>query len=83
MVSSMTHYGGRLQWEDLQHVERYVPFQAYADSKLMNVMAAREMHRRCKGGGYGCCDCRLRCLDICCVCSGVGGGCGLMPIHQG
>lgn len=53
MVSSMTHYGGRLQWADLQHTRRYVPFQAYADSKLMNVMAARELHRRTVGTGYG------------------------------
>ena len=52
MVSSMTHYGGRLQWDDLQHTQRYVPFQAYADSKLMNIMAARELHRRLGGHGY-------------------------------
>lgn len=80
MVSSMTHYGGRLQWGDLQHEARYVPFQAYADSKLMNVIAARELQRRCGGLGYAVlmrCNvlwcwffqsavCCCTCMAVCC-----------------
>lgn len=45
-VSSMTHFGGGVRWSDLQWRQQYDAFQAYADSKLMDVLAAKEMQHR-------------------------------------
>eukprot|EP00891_Asterochloris_glomerata_P003953 jgi/Astpho2/3953/fgenesh1_pg.00063_%23_19_t len=45
-VSSMTHRAGRVRFDDLQSQKRYRGFRAYADSKLMNLMNAKELERR-------------------------------------
>lgn len=46
MVTSVTHNGGRLNFDDLQHEKHYDPLKAYADTKLAAVMAAQELQRR-------------------------------------
>jgi retinol dehydrogenase-14 len=45
-VSSGAHFSARLDWEDLQGERRYDQFEAYAQSKLANVLTAVEMGRR-------------------------------------
>lgn len=42
----MTHKAGRIKWDDLRHTKRYKPFQAYADSKLANLLHMKELSDR-------------------------------------
>ncbi len=40
-----------LDWEDLEGRRRYQPFRAYSQSKLANILFARELARRLEGTG--------------------------------
>jgi NAD(P)-dependent dehydrogenase (short-subunit alcohol dehydrogenase family) len=50
-VSSFVHRKGRLNLDDLQSQRGYQPAQAYADSKLANLLFAFELDRRATGAG--------------------------------
>lgn len=51
-LSSMVHHNGRIDFDDLNfESRRYTPIQAYAQSKLANLMFARELNRRTAAQG--------------------------------
>lgn len=50
-VSSGSHYGTRLNWQDIQLRRRYNPLRAYNQSKLANVLFTLEFNRRYAGAG--------------------------------
>ena len=50
-VASIAHKRGDIRFDDLQRRQRYVPMQAYAQSKLANVMLAIELERRLRARG--------------------------------
>jgi NAD(P)-dependent dehydrogenase (short-subunit alcohol dehydrogenase family) len=52
-VSSLAHRFGRIAFEDLQATGAYRPFQAYAQSKLANLLFAFELQRRSDALGWG------------------------------
>jgi len=52
-VSSGAHHSGRIRFDDLQWTEGYRPWAAYAQSKLANLMFARELQRRSTAEGWG------------------------------
>jgi NAD(P)-dependent dehydrogenase (short-subunit alcohol dehydrogenase family) len=45
-VSSGSHYGTRLNWDDLQLMRKYNPLRAYKQTKLANVIFTAEINRR-------------------------------------
>lgn len=45
-VSSGSHQGTRLRWDDLQHARRYTGLGAYRSTKLMNILFTVELSRR-------------------------------------
>ncbi len=45
-VSSGSHYGTQLNWQDIQFRRRYNPLRAYNQSKLANVLFTLEFNRR-------------------------------------
>ncbi len=47
-VSSLAHRRGRIMFDDLQSERNYVPFRAYAQSKLAMLIFARELQRRAR-----------------------------------
>ena len=51
-VSSLAHRRGAIRFDDLQST-RYVPWAAYAQSKLANLMFALELQRRSVAQGWG------------------------------
>lgn len=52
-VSSGAQYFGRIAFDDLQGERRYDRWQAYAQSKLANVVFALELQRRSEAAGAG------------------------------
>lgn len=50
-VSSTAHRLGRIRFDDLQGARRYGRWRAYCQSKLANVLFARELDRRLRGTG--------------------------------
>ena len=51
VVSSDAHYGGKINFDDLNLKDDYSSFKAYGQSKLMNVMFTYELARRLEGTG--------------------------------
>ena len=52
-VSSMAHRNGKIAFDDLQSERRYVPFTAYSQSKMANLLFAFELQRRSDAAGWG------------------------------
>jgi NAD(P)-dependent dehydrogenase (short-subunit alcohol dehydrogenase family) len=50
-IASIAHKRGRLNFDDLQHKEKYSPMKAYQQSKLANLMLALELERRLRDVG--------------------------------
>lgn len=50
-VSSKAHYFGVIKRDDLMGEKSYRPVTAYAQTKLANVLFARELTKRLKGAG--------------------------------
>lgn len=50
-VSSDAHRGAHINFDDLQNKHRYFGYQAYGQSKLMNVLFTYELARRLEGSG--------------------------------
>ncbi len=51
VTSSSAAFMGRIRWRDLELRERYQGWPAYAQSKLANMVFARELARRLEGTG--------------------------------
>jgi NAD(P)-dependent dehydrogenase (short-subunit alcohol dehydrogenase family) len=52
-MSAMAARNGRLRFDDLQSARRYSPMRAYGQSKLANLIFARELDRRSREAGWG------------------------------
>ena len=52
-LTSLAHWGGRLDFDDLQSARRYSAWGAYSNSKLANLLFARELQRRSDRSGWG------------------------------
>jgi NAD(P)-dependent dehydrogenase (short-subunit alcohol dehydrogenase family) len=52
-VSSNAHRPGRIDFDDLQHKQRYRPWAVYAQSKLANLLFAFELQRRSTAASLG------------------------------
>ena len=52
-LSSLAHRSGRIAFDDLQSERRYVPFTAYSQSKMANLLFAFELQRRSDAAGWG------------------------------
>lgn len=50
-VSSLVHGNGRFDWDDLQMEKGYEPQRAYSQTKLANLLFARELQRRLDANG--------------------------------
>ena len=50
-VSSIAHKSGRIDFQDLMQEKKYSPTQAYAQSKLANLMFGLELDRRLQASG--------------------------------
>ncbi|MBN3305001.1 RDH11 dehydrogenase, partial [Amia calva] len=50
-VSSVSHYMGKIQFDDLNSEKDYHPVKAYVQSKLANVLFTRELSRKLRGTG--------------------------------
>lgn len=50
-VASLAHRNGKMDWADLQSERSYVPWGAYNNSKLANILFARELDRRAHNAG--------------------------------
>jgi NAD(P)-dependent dehydrogenase (short-subunit alcohol dehydrogenase family) len=49
-VSSGSHYGAKLNWDDIQMLKHYAPLRAYKQTKLCNVLFSAELNRRLGNG---------------------------------
>ncbi len=47
-VASLAHRGGKMEWDNLQSERKYVPWNAYNNSKLANLLFALELDRRAR-----------------------------------
>lgn len=47
-VASLAHRNGKMEWNNLQSEKSYSPWGAYNNSKLANVLFARELDRRAR-----------------------------------
>lgn len=52
-VASIAHKRGRIDFDDLNSERRYVPWAAYARTKLANLLFAFELQRRADAAGWG------------------------------
>lgn len=52
-LSSVANRNGAIHFDDLQSEKRYNPMSAYAQSKLADLLFAREFHRRSMAGNWG------------------------------
>jgi NAD(P)-dependent dehydrogenase (short-subunit alcohol dehydrogenase family) len=52
-VSSLSHWFGRIDFDDLQLERRFWPTTAYERSKLALIMFGLELHRRARAAGLG------------------------------
>jgi len=52
-LSSIAARTGRMHFDDLQFEKSYAPMQAYGQSKLSNLIFARELARRSREGAWG------------------------------
>lgn len=52
-LSSVANRDGAIHFDDLQWERRYAPMPAYAQSKLADLMFARELQRRSAADGWG------------------------------
>jgi len=50
-VSSLAHRNGKIAFDDLQSEKHYIPWTAYNQSKLANLLFARELDRRARVAG--------------------------------
>jgi NAD(P)-dependent dehydrogenase (short-subunit alcohol dehydrogenase family) len=50
-VSSLAHRNGKIDFDDLQSEKHYVPWTAYKQSKLANLLFALELDRRARAAG--------------------------------
>ena len=50
-VTSIAHWWGKINFDDLQSQNRYNMFKAYGDAKLAIVLFTRELSRRLAGKG--------------------------------
>ncbi|KAK2165685.1 hypothetical protein LSH36_46g00030 [Paralvinella palmiformis] len=48
-LSSLAHRTGKIHFDDINLEKDYMPFKAYAQSKLANVLFTKELHRRLQG----------------------------------
>jgi NAD(P)-dependent dehydrogenase (short-subunit alcohol dehydrogenase family) len=55
VVSSLAHRRGVIRLDDLQGERGYGAWRAYTQSKLANLLFAREFARRSEAGGWGVC----------------------------
>ncbi len=51
VVSSAGHYGGKINYDDLNSTKSYGRWSAYFRSKLANVLFARELNKRMRDQG--------------------------------
>jgi NAD(P)-dependent dehydrogenase (short-subunit alcohol dehydrogenase family) len=58
-VSSLAHRNGKMNFDDLQSEKNYVPWTAYNQSKLANLLFALELDRRARAAGS-----RLRSIPV-------------------
>ena len=49
IVSSLAHEHGKMYWDDLNFEKSYNRYNAYNQSKLANVLHAKELARRLEG----------------------------------
>lgn len=54
VVSSSGHTRGRINWDDIMNEKNYAPFPVYCQSKLANVLFARELSKKLEGTGVTC-----------------------------
>ena len=51
-VSSIVHHFARIDFDDLQHEKRYIPWEAYGQSKVANLLFCYELQRRLEAQGH-------------------------------
>ncbi|XP_039255571.2 retinol dehydrogenase 14-like [Styela clava] len=54
ILSSSGHTRGRMNWDDIMSEKKYNPFVVYCQSKLANILFARELSRKLEGTGVTC-----------------------------